>query len=874
MNLTLHHFKKDVRQFRLLLAIWFGLLLIDFAVNNGWVGNVEYSPSRGFENGSDLWAGLLPVVLWAFAGILPSLVVLADSPARHEGFLATRPIRKRELLLAKVLFVLFLIVLPWTLGDALYLAGERLPSWVIVRGVFERLLFLLPVTFGLGAFAALWPDMARWARALAIGFGCYLVIGWSYVFCIQVLPFTWLHGLERVPGITAPYLMVIALIVFAAWHARGHRTWRFRWLGILGCILAGWIGGSFWRLDLVRLVPENQTLAATTVAAADLKIPTSDIQFLREADSEHLNEDRFGLLLIPGMKPSAKGEVIQWSGSKSRLIRADGREIPSAWRSAQAPIFNNYYWNQPIPFEEVVAWATWFPTNILFRHSEYISESSRAAMTFNGFRFPKYSEASSEHLQLKAELDARVFEWRKIADLPITTGATSTNDFGSWEIKSTTQPRIRSPFAQLFLERRQIELQTAEDSRCSSAYGGPLNRMRLMVYDPKDQTAWIADSAQMNAATRAVHTGFARHFVVLSFSGRGAFTAEELARLRLVIFEKVWIGSVPQHWESAAFTLEPKMVEFTGNANLGNAQENLSPSDLNRRLAALQTPATNAPRREISLFFLEYFRLLDAYGKPIDSHGPEVTRLAAFVPTQLKLLLEALPAMGWESRNAVLSAIETGVLEEQKSVVIAAIRSQPELAEVLVKRGWTEDARSELYEAIQSCSKVPYSLFQAVALFHDPQTYPWLLTAFERQPSLSNDDLLHRIGLGEQAGEIAHRKWYRNQLILWPGSQMFDETFRIAMRHGDESALQRAFLVAKQIKSDDAAQDFGLFIGIRDTIQMPGLNQNGLSDDATIAAWMKKHSPEDFVFSPARRQFVLKPATNSIATRSSATTNP
>jgi len=148
MNLTFHHFKKDVRQFRLLLTIWFVLLLIDFAVNNGWVGNVEYSPSKGFENGSDLWTELLPVVIWAFAGILPSLVVLADSPARHEGFLATRPVRKREVLVAKILFVLVLIVLPWTLSEALYLANQRLPEWVIAQGLSERLLILLPVTFG------------------------------------------------------------------------------------------------------------------------------------------------------------------------------------------------------------------------------------------------------------------------------------------------------------------------------------------------------------------------------------------------------------------------------------------------------------------------------------------------------------------------------------------------------------------------------------------------------------------------------------------------------------------------------------------------------------------------------------------------------
>jgi hypothetical protein len=861
MNLTFHHFKKDVRQFRLLLVIWFGLLLIDFAVNFGLVGNAEYSPSRGFESGSNVWTALLPRVLWAFAAILPSLVVLADSPARHEGFLATRPVRKRELLLAKVLFVFFLIVVPWALSEVLYLAAEHLPGWVIVRGLWERLLFLLPVTFGFGAFAALWPGTARWTRALGISFGSYLVFGVLYSYCIHVFRPVWLLRLGQTPGIAAPYIIVMALIVFAAWHARAHRSWRCRWLGIFGCALAGWIGGSFWKVELGRLVPENPALARTTVAAADLTIPMSGIRLGLQSDSEHLDENRFNLSLIPEVKPLPKAEMIEWSGSNLQLIRADGRETTRAMYAGNGAVFNEYYGNEPMPFEEVTAWATWFPTNVMFRHLEYPRLTFPAEMTFNGFRLPKDSAGLSESLRVKAEVESRLFEWRKIADLPLAPGATATNEFGSWEIKSTqTSPGIAA--AQLFLERRQIELRTVHDSRCSSAYGGPLNRMQLMVYDPRDQIAWITDSYAMNAATRATHTGFARHFVLLSFNRRFSFTADELARFRLVIFEKAWIGSVPQQWESTAFTLESKMPEFSGVANYGNNPETLSWGELNRRLAALNTPSADAPRREISAYLMEYFRLLDARGRLVDSGGSEVARLAGLVPTQLKLLLEGLPLMGWVSKDAVLAAIGKGALEEQKPVVIAAIHSQPELAEVLLKRGWTEEARRELFETIQSSSQVPFSLFQAVALFHDPQTYPWLLNAFERETSASADDLLHRMGLGEQAGEIIRRKWYRNKLIWRPGSQMFDETFRLALRHGDETALQRAFLVVKQMESDDMNQEFGLFEGIRQTVQMPDLDRGNRPDALSIATWMKKHHPEDFMFSPARRQFLLKPGIN------------
>src|ERR1700733_13251577 len=113
MNLALHQFWKDVRQFRIALAVWFGLLALDLAVNLGWVGQVVYSPDRGFDHAAHTWTGLLPKVIWVFIAVLPSLVVLTDSPARREGFLATRPLPKGDWLLAKILFVLALVVAPW-----------------------------------------------------------------------------------------------------------------------------------------------------------------------------------------------------------------------------------------------------------------------------------------------------------------------------------------------------------------------------------------------------------------------------------------------------------------------------------------------------------------------------------------------------------------------------------------------------------------------------------------------------------------------------------------------------------------------------------------------------------------------------------------
>src|SRR5580704_7815805 len=130
MNLAWHLFCKDVRQFWILLAAWAGLLLLDLAVNLGWAGQVYYSPAHGFERATNTWTDLLPTVIWLMVAILPSMVVITDSPARWEGFLATRPLPKRDLFLAKLLFALVIIVAPWTLQELVHLAMRGMPMWV------------------------------------------------------------------------------------------------------------------------------------------------------------------------------------------------------------------------------------------------------------------------------------------------------------------------------------------------------------------------------------------------------------------------------------------------------------------------------------------------------------------------------------------------------------------------------------------------------------------------------------------------------------------------------------------------------------------------------------------------------------------------
>ena len=305
-------------------------------------------------------------------------------------------------------------------------------------------------------------------------------------------------------------------------------------------------------------------------------------------------------------------------------------------------------------------------------------------LSFGGFELPDRRDFGTEALTLRANLNARVFQWRKIADLPLTPGATASDEFGSWKLIAVNSA---TPGTQVFLERRQISLSTATDSRCSSAENGPRTRMALLLYDPQRHIARLPDPGSYNdEAARGTETALLHHYT--SFSINQKLSADYLARARLIIFEKSWLGTVPETWKSPEFTMEEKLQPPGRN---GFNQNPMPHTEFNRRVAALKVPAPDASRRDVGLYLLDFLCLVDAQRQNISADDPLVRQLAVFVPAHLDLMLDGLPVVQGPSKRCILDAIKLGAAKAQKTAIITALQSEPDLAEVLLARGWVND---------------------------------------------------------------------------------------------------------------------------------------------------------------------------------------
>lgn len=861
MNLVWHQFRKDARQFRVLLCIWGGLTPLDLAVNLGWVGQVTYRPYGGFDNMSNAWTAILPVVLWALVGVLPSLVVLADSPARREGLLATRPLPRRDWFCAKLLFVLGLVVAPWTLQELAHLALQGMPGWVIVQGTLERLLVTLPVAVMCGAYASLWPGYARWARALVgsvVGFYLFALIvaaiGWFFFRNPSASSFEsgYFGSMVRV------YSFMLLLVLLAVWHSRVHPGVLGRWGGLFVALIGCWFIAWLCPRGLPALRPVDPAAAKSVVADAGFEIPRRGMVFTREQNPERPVPVRFNVSLTPRTKEFPAGLVVEWAATNAQVTDAAGSPLSGGIGNRRAPLFTPRYWNPSYNTEDYAAWASMLSADVLFLMAHYGSSGATHSSSSAGrFDLPASSAELDTPRTLKTDLEARVFRWHKLAELPLKPGTEARDAFGSWEYLATRSSPMDS---QLFLRRTQIELATARDPRCSTAFDTPVNRMVFMVYDPQRQVAWLPQGSY-NSAKRATHTALAQRYVILNLRERKAFTPEELARCRLIVFEKIWLGSVPQNWQSPAFTLA-EMLPAPASGSVGSSVNDPMPrAELLRRLAELKAPAPDAPRREVSVYLLEFLRLVDARGRPLGLMDPVTAQLARFVPNHLDLLLDGLPVMTWTSKRTVLEALRLGVTDSQKPAVIAALNREPELADVLLARGWVEDARAEILRLAAQPRRrsLPLSALRAMALLRDPQIYPRLLEEFESCEAAQYDVLRTLPELEPHLPGIIRRRW-REEGLVWhrTGTSTFGDAFKLALRLGEPSALRRAYQMLDDAEFKVSDGGWQLADALRTGVQLSGLSPNKRHDYDAVLVWMRKHRPEDFAFDPARRQFVLK----------------
>ena len=223
--MIIHIFKKDVR------LLWKFALLVALANWFNWA--LERLPSH-FSN--------IPTIGKLLgAGLLVAAVVHQDSVPDIRQDWIIRPIRFRDLVVAKLLFVIMLVQLPAIAGDIVGLQVDGFPLGQSVRAALLRAILLLFIydlpVMAIASVSRNWKEtiIGGLAIAMAVSFGTQSLYS-TTEFHWRTLSFT--HpGMDWIPEVTMFAMSGVAGLAILWVQYLRRRTTQARWLVVLSGVL-------------------------------------------------------------------------------------------------------------------------------------------------------------------------------------------------------------------------------------------------------------------------------------------------------------------------------------------------------------------------------------------------------------------------------------------------------------------------------------------------------------------------------------------------------------------------------------------------------------------------------------------------------------
>jgi hypothetical protein len=230
------------------------------------------------------------------------------------------------------------------------------------------------------------------------------------------------------------------------------------------------------------------------------------------------------------------------------------------------------------------------------------------------------------------------------------------------------------------------------------------------------------------------------------------------------------------------------------------------------------------------------------------SNDPQVRQLKRVGSENVDLLVDSLDSdpRSFGKDYFLIEAIKTLANDSNKKTILDGLAIHPSLAEVIVQRGWEQDAKQTLVKELKDAGEyLPTQWIVAVARLKDPATYPLLRNYFIRGSNKhSTYEAIKTLPIGDLAGAVKE---------AWQASRAQDTQARymalIAAEHGHIDALEFLAQQWADLPENDewfANQVRRVFAKITDF--------TGTGTEAP--AWFKTNQ-EHLKFDPATKKFVI-----------------
>lgn len=266
-------FKKDFLRLRILLFVWFLLILIQSTLGisgmNLAVNNIE------FQMFFPLLTKLINFLQGMMIIVIVPLFIQDDSLVGTNAFWVTRPISRKGLLFTKACFALTLLILPPFIAEFFVLYANGVTAHHILLAVpeilIEKLAFIIPFFI----LSVLTPKFSRYALIGIIIFAVFVVIGILHYILSMFFPiyskfvykFLYNFDLYKNPTLELStkvaediYIIVFGSILIAHQFLTRYTARTVRWLVIAYLVMFSVT--RLWHWDFLKEVPVAESSAA------------------------------------------------------------------------------------------------------------------------------------------------------------------------------------------------------------------------------------------------------------------------------------------------------------------------------------------------------------------------------------------------------------------------------------------------------------------------------------------------------------------------------------------------------------------------------------------------------------------------------------
>lgn len=688
MSLVTHIFRKDVRHLRWLLVGWFLLVALQTGLMAS--GAAAWNNDAALQMALQMLGWLVPFLKWILLIVLIPLLIQDEPLTGHTAFWFTRPIGRADLLKSKALFLVLLVVLPPAAAEFATLAAHGIGpadlSVALPEILWDAALSLLPVV----ALAAITGTFARFAVTGVSIYASLMVLGFAWQ---MYRMFTDMEGM--VAGMSDPSLQLSK-------HVVG---------GLLGLLLLGFT--IVWQYLTRR----------TAVAVAALGLYAALTVAVNQAWS-------WDFMAAPGPAPTVAGEPVvrevrlgsMHSSDASMTRRGQEREkelrahficsdLPPAHfarvKKVDATVTfsdgveTNYHQEKrdlhfSNSIEQDALEQTLTPLRLISesrsRHSSYSRLIKIKADLFDQYRL--------DEAELKGEAEMNLFRYEIAARLPLQVGQGAQVGTTAMTISDI----LKNPGGCTVVlgERRfALKFKKQRGSEEGLDFMAQLNRKAFYVLvNQRLGEAYRAeddDNLNFNPFRQSgrLEVDSPRHTFMLKENGLDVLRPPEDVRDWLRDAELWWINIV----EAGSFTARLHENPFWLDDDRGSKTHRHANTNA---LAAITLPDT--PTEDQVRGYIRQIARASERQNRRSSSDPQTKMLVRVGSANLHLLLESLRLYP-ELDFYLLQAIGDVAGPNDKERILAEVRHQPDLLQVVQKKKWMQDLDPYLAELFKKSDR-------------------------------------------------------------------------------------------------------------------------------------------------------------------------